>query len=136
MNVPAGAKIQLLIKDADEYTQNFIEGFEDILKAMARLESVEFTDSAPKGSIQTIVEPVTLILPIADIVDLDAERERLKKRIEKLESDINKISQKLDNKKFIENAPEELITEQKTLVAEKQAAREKLSSALEQLEAA
>ena len=136
MNVPAGAKIQLMIKDADEYTQGFINKFQDILKAMARLESVEFTDSAPKGSIQTIVEPVTLILPIADIIDLDAERARLKKRIGKLEDDINKISQKLDNKKFIENAPEELVEEQKALVAEKQAAREKLSSALEQLEAA
>ena len=136
MNVPAGAKIQLMIKDADEYTQGFINKFQDILKAMARLESVEFTDSAPKGSIQTIVEPVTLILPIADIIDLDAERARLKKRIGKLEDDINKISQKLDNKQFIENAPEELVEEQKALVAEKQAAREKLSSALEQLEAA
>ena len=69
MNVPAGAKIQLMIKDADEYTQNFITGFEDILKAMARLESVEFTDKVPKGSIQTIVEPITLILPIADIIE-------------------------------------------------------------------
>ena len=136
MNVPAGAKIQLLIKDADEYTQNFITGFGDILKAMARLESVEFTNEAPKGSIQTIVDPVTLILPIADIIDLDAERARLKKRIDKLESDINKISQKLDNKKFIENAPEELIAEQKELVASKKAEQEKFTSALKQLEAA
>ncbi|MEZ5813408.1 MAG: valine--tRNA ligase [Alphaproteobacteria bacterium] len=136
MNVPAGAKIRLLIKDADEYTQGFLNGFEDILKAMARLETVEFTNEAPKGSIQTVVAPVTLILPIADIIDLDAERERLQKRIEKLESDINKISQKLDNKKFIENAPEELVEEQKALVAEKQAAREKFTAALKQLEAA
>ncbi|MEM7618049.1 MAG: valine--tRNA ligase [Pseudomonadota bacterium] len=136
MNVPAGAKIQLMIKDADEYTQNFINDFEDVLKAMARLEAIEFTDEAPKGSIQTIVEPVTLILPIADIIDLDAERARLKKRIEKLESDINKISQKLDNKKFIENAPEELVEEQKALVAEKKAAQDKFSAALKQLEAA
>ena len=50
--------------------------------------------------------------------------------------DINKISQKLDNKKFIENAPEELVSEQKELVAEKQSARDKLTAALKQLEAA
>jgi valyl-tRNA synthetase len=136
MNVPASAKIQLMIKDADEYTEKFITGFEDILKAMARLESVQFTDAAPKGSIQTIVEPVTLILPIADIIDLDAERARLKKRIDKLESDINKLTQKLDNKKFIENAPEQLVEEQKALVAEKKAAQDKFTSALKHLEAA
>ena len=61
---------------------------------------------------------------------------KLKKRIDKLESDINKISQKLDNKKFIENAPAELVVEQKALVAEKKAEQEKFTLALKQLEAA
>ncbi len=136
MNVPAGAKIQLLVKDACADTQEGLKAFEDIFKRMARLEAINLVDEAPKGAIQTIVDKTTLILPIADIIDLDAERQRLKKRIDKLESDINKISQKLDNKKFIENAPEELIAEQKVLVAEKKAEQEKFTSALKQLEAA
>ena len=136
MNVPAGAKIQLLVKDACAETQEGLKAFEEIFKRIARLEAIDLVDEAPKGAIQTIVDQTTLILPIADIIDLDAERARLKKRIDKLESDINKISQKLDNKKFIENAPEELIAEQKELVAEKKAEQDKFTSALKQLEAA
>ncbi|MCB1721435.1 MAG: class I tRNA ligase family protein, partial [Alphaproteobacteria bacterium] len=136
MNVPAGAKIQLLVKDACADTKAGLEAFGDIMKQMARLETIELVNDVPKGAIQTLVDQTTLILPIADIIDLDAERTRLKKRINKLEDDIKKLSQKLDNKKFIENAPEELVTEQKELVAEKQSAHEKLTAALKQLEAA
>lgn len=136
MNVPPGAKIQLLIKDACENTQNGLKAFDEILKRMARLESIELTEEAPKGSIQTVVELITLILPIADIIDLDAERARLKKQIDKLNQDIKKIEQKLDNKKFIENAPDEVVEEQKSRKSEAETTREKLSAALQQLEAA
>ncbi|MBL4804339.1 MAG: valine--tRNA ligase, partial [Alphaproteobacteria bacterium] len=136
MNVPAGAKVQLLVKDACDETKAGFEAFDEILKRIARLENIEMTDNAPKGSIQTVVDKTTLILPIADIIDLDAERARLKKQISKLEDDIKKIEQKLDNKKFIENAPEEIVAEQKTRKAEAETTRNKLENALKQLEAA
>ena len=136
MNVPAGAKIQLLVKDACEDTQQGFEAFDEILKRMARLESIEMTNDVPKGALQTLVDQTTLILPIADIIDLDAERARLKKQISKLDEDIQKIEAKLSNEKFVANAPEEVIEEQKSRRTEAQGARDKLSAALQQLEAA
>ena len=136
MNVPAGAKIKLLVKDACDDVRAGLDAFDEIICRMARLESIELTDVAPKGSIQTVVGQATLILPIADIIDLDAERERLKKQISKLDADIAKINGKLRNEKFVANAPEEIIAEQKSRLAEAQMARQKFSSALEQLEAA
>ena len=135
MNVPAGAKIKLLVKDACPATKEGLEAYDQIIKQMARLDSIELTDGdIPKGSIQTIVDKTTLILPIADIIDLDQERARLKKEIEKLENDIKKIDQKLENKQFIENAPEEIIEEQKSRKSNAQTVRDKLSLALKQLE--
>jgi valyl-tRNA synthetase len=114
MNVPASARIQLILKDSNELTKQRIEKYEEIISRMARLDAIEINDSeAPKGAVQTVVDEATLILPIADIIDLDQERERLRKQITKLETDIKKIDQKLDNKKFIENAPEEVVAEQK-----------------------
>ncbi len=136
MNVPAGAKIQLLVKGASDVTRESFADYEEIIKRMARIENIAHTDMAPKGAIQTIVDEATLILPIADIIDLDAERERLKKRISKLEDDINKINQQLGNQAFVANAPEEILEEKKTLLIEAETAREKFSAALEQLEAA
>jgi len=103
---------------------------------MARLESVELTDSIPAGAVQTIVGEATVILPIADIIDLTAERARLAKVIGKIDADIKKIDAKLGNDKFVQNAPEEVIAEQKSRKEIALGKREKLAGALKQLEGA
>jgi len=136
MNVPAGAKIRLLVKGASNEPQRRLNEYNEILCRMARLEVVELSDNAPKGSIQAIVDEATLIMPIADIIDLDQERSRLHKQISKLEDDVKKIIQKLEDKRFIENAPEEIIAEQRQRKQEAESVISKLSQALKQLEAA
>lgn len=136
MNVPAGAKVELLVKGAyDEASERF-KLYEEILKRMARLETIQMSQDIPKGSIQAVVDEITLILPIADIIDLDAERERLRKAINKLDQDIAKVDAKLGNEKFISNAPDEIIAEQKSRKDEAQATRSKLEAALKQLDEA
>lgn len=136
MNVPAGAKIRLLVKDASEQTQERLKTYDEILCRMARLESVETTADVAAGAIQTVVDEATLILPIADIIDLDQERARLQKEIGKLTDDIKKIEQKLSNEKFIANAPEEVVEEQRSRKAEAESIINKLETALKQLAAA
>ena len=137
MNVPAGAKIKLLVKGASGVTQERLQTYEAALEQMARLSCVEIFDGTPpKGSIQSVVDECTLILPIADIVDLDQERARLQKQIEKLEQDIKKIDQKLENKEFIKNAPEEVVAEQRGRREEAEMVIHKLAAALKQLAAA
>ncbi len=136
MNVPAGAKITLLVKGANAQTQARIKTYNDILCKMARLEKIETTDTIPKGAIQTVVGEAVLILPIADIIDLAAERVRLKKAIEKLEQEIAKIDQQLGNERFVANAPPEIVEELRVRKAELLQKIDKLSQALKQLEAA
>ncbi len=136
MNVPAAAKIHLLVKDAGAQTQERLKTYDEIIKRMARLETIALTDSVAKGAIQSVVDEATIILPIADIIDLDKERARLRKEIDKLTSDINKILQKLADKRFVENAPEEIIAEQHSRKAEAEATLHKFTQALKQLEAA
>lgn len=134
MNVPAKAEIQLQIKDANDVTKKRITNYSDVLCKMARLSNIQLTDSIPKGAVQTIIGEATLILPIADIIDLNAERDRLNKVINKLDQDIQKIDAKLNNQKFVQNAPEEVIEEQKSrknIATEK---RNKLSNALKQIQ--
>ena len=126
----------MLVKDASSETAGRLKTYEEILCRMARLESVALTADAPKGSIQTVVGEATLVLPIAEIIDLDKERDRLKKEIGKLTSNIEKIDQKLSDEKFVSNAPAEIIAEQKSRRAENEAMLSKFASALKQLEAA
>ncbi len=137
MNVPAGAKINLMVKDSADKTNERLKSYDEIIRRMARLEDIARLDGdVPHGSIQTVVDEATIVLPIADIIDLDKERERLKKEINKLSDDIKKIDQKLGNKKFIDNAPDEVVAEQRNRKSDAETVLSKLSQALKQLEAA
>lgn len=136
MNVPAGAMIRLMVRDANPDTGKMLENYGEILRRMARIETIELVQEAPKGSIQTVLDEATLILPIAEIIDLDKERARLKKEVEKLSAEIAKIDTKLGDQKFVSNAPEEIIAEQKTRRENFEATLKKFTQALQQLEAA
>lgn len=139
MNVPAGARLKLFVKDTTHDMNNWLQYYDEIIAKMARIESIEVLPKdadIPAGAIQTVVDEATLILPIADIIDLDKERARLQKEIEKLDGEIKKAESKLANEKFVSNAPAEIIEEQKSRKDAAEAAKTKLAQALEQLKAA
>lgn len=136
MNVPVKAEIELIVDGANEGTVQNLEKYNAVLKQMCRLISIRTSDEVPApsaGSLKIIVREATYVLPIADLIDLDQERERLKKEISKLENNIKKISQQLDNKNFVSNAPEEVIAEKKGIVEQDEDKKQKLNDALEQL---
>ncbi len=137
MNVPAAAKINMLLKGASAETAARLEKYNDIVSRLARLESAAVTtDTAPKGSVQSVIDEATIILPIADVVDIAQERERLKKEIEKVTANIEKINKMLNNPGFMAKAPEEVVAEQKETVRDAENTRDKLAQALKQIEAA
>jgi valyl-tRNA synthetase len=137
MNVPAAAKIDLMIKDKGGKTLALAKANDEVIRQMARLTAIiECVNEEPKGAIKTVVNDATLIMPIADIIDLDKERERLRREIAKLEQDIRKVDQKFADAKFMDNAPQEIIEEHLQRKTTAQNTRDKLSTALRQLEAA
>ena len=136
MNVPAGAKIDLILKGANAESAARLSRYEEIIKRMARLEHLSVSDTIPKGSIQSVLDEATIALPIADIIDLDAERSRLRKEIDKLKGDLAKIDAQLGNAQFVANAPEDIVEEKKELKSEALSALDKLSFALKQLDEA
>lgn len=137
MNVPAAAKIKMLLQGASDENRKRLATYNDIVCRLARLESAVLADApAPKGSIQIVLGEATVILPIADVVDINQERARLKKEIEKVDASIEKINKMLNNPAFMAKAPEDVVTEQKATIAEAESVKAKLSQALRQLEAA
>lgn len=133
MNVPPKAEIALVVRDANDETQTRIEAYTDILKRLARLSDISVSDDVPAGAIQIVLGEATLMLPIAELIDLDAERARLEKQIEKLEDDIAAVDKKLANENFVKNAPEEVVAEHQERKATAQETQEKLRVALDQL---
>ncbi len=136
VNVPAGAKIAVLLKDLDATAEGRLERHRDLILRLARLESIGITTDIPKGSIQDVIDGATLVLPLADVIDIGAETQRLKKEIGKLEGEIGGLEKKLANEKFIANAPEEVVEENRERLAGAMQSRDRLNEALARLQAA
>ncbi|RYE07797.1 MAG: valine--tRNA ligase [Hyphomicrobiales bacterium] len=133
MNVPAGAKIKLVIVGAGEETGIRAETQLQALLRLARLEDVSYSGEVPSGSAQIVIGEATFALPLAGVIDIDAERVRLKREIAKEEVEIDKIDKKLGNEQFVAKAKPEVIEEQHERRAEAVARRERLLAALARL---
>ncbi|HQN50057.1 MAG TPA: hypothetical protein PK913_03235, partial [Phenylobacterium sp.] len=79
------------------------------------------------------VEGATLALPVAEFIDLAAEKARLAKEIAKLDSDVAHVMKKLGNPDFLARAKEEVIEENRERLAEAEAAKAKLAASLARL---
>jgi valyl-tRNA synthetase len=134
MNVPPGAELQALIKDAGPEVPARLEAHSALIRKMARLGSIEvMAGEAPRGSAQCILGSATIVLPLEGHIDIAAERARLAKEMAKEEQGIVAIDRKLANPSFVEKAPPEVVETQHERKAEHQARLEKLKEALARL---
>jgi valyl-tRNA synthetase len=136
MNVPSAARLALTFKDASPTAVDRLTRHAGIIQTLARLQGMAPADGAvPKGAVQLVVPEATLILPLAGVIDPAAERSRLQKEIKKLEGDMAGIDRRLANPDFIAKADPEVIEENRERRTEAEAARSRLATALERLEA-
>ncbi len=133
LNVPAGAKLKLLVIGGNEATAARLETHHAAIERLARIEGVEAAASAPKASLQIVVGEATYALPVGDVIDLKAESARLQKEIKKLADEVGKIDAKLANAAFVARAPEEVVDEQRERRAQAEQTCARLSAALERL---
>ena len=136
MNVPPGAKIPLILKGASAETRGRVAEHRVLIDRLARLSDIGFGDAVPAGSIQDVVGEATIVLPLADVIDLEQERARLQKEIDRADGEIAKIDKKLSNRGFIAKAPPDVVEENRERREEAEQARAKLAEALKRLEAA
>ncbi len=136
MNVPASAKAPVVLVGADKATRGRAESYADSIARLARLEAISFAKEAPAGAIQTVVDDTIVALPLAGVIDIAAESDRLRREIEKVGSEIEKIDKKLSNEQFVSRAPEHVVDEQRERRAEAEAAAKRLQAALRRLESA
>jgi len=134
MNVPPGAKIPLILKDAGERAQSCLVNHADLLKRVARLSSLELlSGDVPAGSVQDVIDEAILILPISEIIDLTEEKSRLDKEIDKQTAEIDRFEKKLSNERFVTSAPDEVVATERQKLADAQQTKIKLQEAWERL---
>lgn len=136
MNVPPKARLDVSVKDADAAAQARLRDYGPLIEANARLSSIVVADGDLNiaGAVQAVVGSLTLVLPLADVIDLDQERARLTKEIAKHDDEIAKVGKKLNNPGFVAKAPPEVVEENRSRVQAAEDAKAKVLEALKRLE--
>ncbi len=115
MNISPAVNINVLLTKGSSSDQLHLEANKQFLVKLAKLESVEWLDSdseAPPSSMQVIGD-LEVLVPMAGLIDVEAELARLDKEKEKLDKEIGRLSGKLSNAKFVDNAPAEVVAKEK-----------------------
>ncbi|WP_424974303.1 valine--tRNA ligase [Dinoroseobacter sp. S124A] len=133
MRVPAGLYVPVVQVALDEAGRKAYANNETLIKRLARIGEVTEADEPPKGALTIAVDGGTFALPLADIIDVGAEKERLGKTLAKLQKELGGLKGRLNNAKFVASAPPEVVEESRERLATGEAELATLSAALDRL---
>ena len=133
LNVPAGARLPLHVLGASEDTLARLSRNETALSRLARAQPVSTEPAPPGGAAQIVLDEATYVIPLEGVIDLQAERARLRKNADAAVKEIGSIEKRLGNPNFRAKAKPEVVTETEEKLAEKRDERERLEAALARL---
>lgn len=134
MNVPARTKTPLLKLSLDAAGEKAWKSNESMIMRQARIEALTDAEAAPRGSATIAALGGTFALPLEGLIDVAVERARLEKAVGKLEKEFAGLQGRLDNRKFRENAAEEVIAETEEAASLKAEELGRLRTALGRIE--
>ena len=134
MNVPANAVIGLNYSKISYELGIIFDEYKETIQSLTRSNSItEKNFSKNEGMVQVIFNDGLIYLSLKGIIDFEQEKNRLQKSLLKIEKEMNKINKKLKSENFIQNAPVEVIDEQKNRYKEYLLSREKIEIAIKSL---
>ncbi len=132
MNIAPGRALPLLFSNGSAEDQRRLQQNRELLAKLAKLESIEWLEAgqqAPQSATQ-LVGAMEVLVPMAGLIDKDAESTRLHKEIDKLNKDLQRIRAKLDNPSFVAKAPAAVVDKEKAKLESQQQAVAKLQQQL------
>jgi len=120
INLNPGARINLAIRVTAEEQKDLFASYAAYFGKLAKVDELEVaTDLAkPPASIAAVVRNIEIFLPLTGLIDLEAERARLGKQIEKMEKELAGVNAKLQNQNFLANAKAEVVANERQRFAD------------------
>ncbi|MGB0506851.1 MAG: valine--tRNA ligase [Pikeienuella sp.] len=134
LNVNPGAKVPLVLVDMTAEAQGRLDRNAALIQRLARIETIDH-GVAEKGAVTLTLDGAVMALPVAELIDIAAEKKRLQKSADKLTKEAGGIEKKLSNEKFLAKAPQEVVDEQRERLVTAKAEQAKLQAALDRLTA-
>ena len=137
MNIAPGKRVAVLLQNASEQDRTWLQAHRAYLDFLARIESVRVLERGeePPESAIALVGEMKILIPMAGLIDKEAEVARLEKEIKRLLDDIQRTEKKLANPNFVERAPEAVVQKERDKLAEASSALENLKEQLEKIRA-
>ena len=115
VNLPPATEISISIRLADAKQQELFQKYESYFRKLAKVTELkaEVKLAKPAASIAAVVRNIEIFMPHSGLVDLEQEKARLTKQLDKLKMELQSIQNKLNNANFMANAKEEVIAKEK-----------------------
>ena len=135
LNVPPGKKSDLYIKVSDETLGKLLEEHVSYFRSLARVENLHcgLDVKKPPLSASSVISGAEIYLPLEGLIDIDVERNRLQKDLDNIKTQLNRVSKKLANADFLNNAPGDVIEREKLKKRDYEERTERINKNLEQL---
>jgi valyl-tRNA synthetase len=119
-NLPRTATLRVQLADATATDRQRVDRHGGHLRKLAGLERIEFLapGASTKGAATALLGALRILVPLAGLIDVAAERDRLGKQLAKTADDLGKVQRKLDNQNFVANAPPEIVAKEHARIAE------------------
>ena len=129
MNISPGKMLPVYFNNGSPQDKQRLENNQQFLSKLAKLDSVAWLnqDEEAPMSATALVGDMEILVPMAGLIDKDAELARLNKETEKLQKELMKVKGKLNNEKFVSNAPEEVVAKEKSRLEEMETTLSKLN---------
>lgn len=117
MNVPPSKKAKIII-DAQGEEKDALQMAENYFLTLASASEVEFVQQGTQveDALSVVIDGIKIFIPMAELIDIDKEIERLNKEKEKFESEIKRAKGKINNQGFVAKAPKSLIEEEEAKI--------------------
>lgn len=128
MKISMAKRIDIIVANASAEDQRRLADFEPLLNKLAKLESVRVLAAGEEApmSATTLVGEMEVLVPMAGLIDKDAELARLDKEIARLDGEVKRVGGKLANEGFVAKAPAEVLEKERAKLAEAEQALSKM----------
>jgi valyl-tRNA synthetase len=137
MDISPARKLPLLVRNATTTDVALLAAQRSFLQRMAGLESLEVlaADAVPPPSAAAVVGEMTLLVPMAGLIEPATELARLAKRLDRTRQEIAKANGKLANASFVANAPPEVVAQERERIAQFEKTADSLARQMQAVEA-
>ncbi len=127
MDIAPGKPIPVLLNNGNTDDQRRFNENASYIRSLAKLEQIEWLQGDAPMCATQLVGNMEVLVPMAGLIDIDAEVARLNKEIDKVDKEIKRLSGKLGNDKFVSNAPEDVVAKEQEKLANARSSFEKLN---------